>query len=368
MDHAHPRPLVIGLTGRIGSGKSKVLQTLVSLGADGIDADQVAHEVIEPEQPAYEAVIAAFGSDLVGTDGRIDRRLLGQRAFADGSALRRLEAIIHPAVIAVVQAQVRASIAPVVVIEAIKLLEAGMSRSLCDKVWVTWCSHRQLVRRLAAGRGMSIEDVRRRLAAQTPLTRMVAQADRVIDTRGTVAETALRVVEGWAELGMPFPRPQVRPGEVEDAGGIAAVLNGIVREGGRTIIDHIYTPARERAFLRRLPGRARLVVAQVGAVIGGFQVLEPYASYTGTMDHVATLGSFVASPLRGQGLGRAMSEMMLPLARDIGFTKLVVSVRADNPGARAFYSGLEFKACGLLTRQVVEDGGYVDLQLYERFL
>ena len=92
------KPLVIGLTGPIGSGKSHVRSVLVSLGAEGIDADRVAHEVMAPEGPAYPGIVAEFGSAVLGSDGLVDRGKLGARVFDDPAALARLEAIVHPAV------------------------------------------------------------------------------------------------------------------------------------------------------------------------------------------------------------------------------------------------------------------------------
>jgi dephospho-CoA kinase len=198
-------PLVIGLTGSIGSGKSHVLQTLVALGAEGIDADVVAHEVIAPGGSAYQPLIQAFGDGVVRPDGTIDRAKLGAVVFQDPTALARLEGIIHPAVYEVTKARVRSSPAPVVVIEAIKLLEAGLSVSLCDQVWVTVCSEAAQIDRLVSSRGMTAEEVRRRRDYQMSQELMAKAADRIIDTNGTLAETDEKVRQAWLELGLPLP-------------------------------------------------------------------------------------------------------------------------------------------------------------------
>ena len=362
------RPIVIGLTGAIGTGKSNVLQTLMSLGADGFDADRIAHKLMEPGELAHARVVAAFGSDILGPDGRIDRRRLGIRAFGEEGALARLESLIHPAVVEVLRGLVTASTAPAVAIEAIKLLESGLSRTMCDRVWVTTCSRRQQNARLATSRGMSVEQVRRRLAAQMPAPEMAARADRVIDTGGTISATRLVVLGAWVELGLPLPAPQIRTATLEDAEGIAAVLNSVVREGTHSVISRTFTPSQECAFLRGLPKRARLIVAQVGEAVAGFQVVEPYAAYTGAMDHVATLGTYVAGPVRGAGLGRRMSEETFTHVRAAGYEKIVVHVRADNRGARDFYAALGFREAGRLERQARVAGGSVDVLLLERFL
>jgi dephospho-CoA kinase len=324
------KPFVIGLTGGIGTGKSAVLADLVSLGAEGIDADRVAHAVAAPDGPAYALIVAEFGRDILASDGRIDRGRLGQRVFADAAQLARLEAIVHPVVGEAVTARIAASRAHAVVIEAIKLMEAGLNRRLCDEVWVTRCSLQQQFARLRASRGMSEAEVRLRLALQMPTKQMIAQAHRVMDTGGSRAETGVQALAAWAALGLPMPPAQIRPGELDDADGIRTVLNSVVREGGLTVLDRTLTVAQERAFLRRLPARTRLTLAQIGNVVAGFQIIEPYVEYTSGMDHVATLGSYVLAPLRGRGLGAAMSRVTFAAARELGFSKLVITVRAEN--------------------------------------
>jgi len=362
------KPLVIGLTGPIGSGKSHVRSVLVSLGAEGIDADRVAHEVMTPDGPAYPGIVAEFGPDVLGSDGLIDRGKLGARVFGDPAALARLEAITHPAVGQAIHARVEASTAPLVVIEAIKLLEAGLARSLCDQVWVALCTRRHQFARLQASRGMSVDEVRRRLANQMPPAQMTAQAHRVIRTDGTTAETAQTILAAWVELGLPLPAPAIRRAALADCDGTAAVLNSVVREGGRTITGRTFTPAQERAFFRSLPKRAFLNIVLLGRVVVGFQSVEPYATFTHTMDHVASLGTHILAAVRGRGLGHALSAATWAEARTAGFSKLVIAVREDNPQARAFYTGLGFQPCGRLTRQAFVEGKFVDELLYELFL
>jgi dephospho-CoA kinase len=362
------KPFVVGLTGSIGCGKSTVLQTLTGLGALGIDADQVAHAVMLPGAPAYAGVMAEFGTAVLAPDGQIDRRRLGQRVFGDLNALARLESLVHPAVAESIRAQVNATDAPLVVIEAIKLLEAGLSRGLCDQVWVVICPPDQQDARLAAARGMTAAEVASRRAAQMPQDQMVAQAQRVIDAGGTLAGTAVQALAAWGELDLPLPPVTVRPAVEDDAPGIAEVLNAVIREGGLTVLDHICSAEEERAFLRGLPPRSRLTVAGLGPVIAGFQVLEPYVTYTHALEHVAQLGTYVLGTVRGRGIGRALANETLAYARDAGFRKIVINVRADNLGAQNYYAGLGFRPCGRLAQQAWVDGHYVDELLYEHFL
>ncbi len=202
-------PLVIGITGGIGCGKSHVRETLVELGADGIDADTVAHEVMAPGGPAYEPLIAAFGREVLLPDGVVDRAKLGALVFTDPDALARLEAIVHPAVYQVSKARVAGSTAPAVAVEAIKLLKAGLGVSLCDQVWVVTCSEEDQLERLARTRGMSAAEMRRRRANQMPHEQMAKAADRVIHTDGALVETERRVLRAWLELGLPLPGARV---------------------------------------------------------------------------------------------------------------------------------------------------------------
>jgi dephospho-CoA kinase len=202
-------PLVIGVTGGIGCGKSHVRETLVELGADGIDADLIAHAVMTPGGPAYEPLIAAFGHEVLLPGGAVDRAKLGALVFTEPSALAKLEALVHPAVLQVIKARVAGSTAPAVAIEAIKLLEAGLGVSLCDQVWVVNCSEKEQLERLALNREMSATEVRRRQANQMPYAQMLQAADRVIHTDGTLVETERRVLRAWLELGLPLPAARV---------------------------------------------------------------------------------------------------------------------------------------------------------------
>jgi len=200
---------VIGITGSIGCGKSHVRETLVELGADGIDADIVAHQTMAPGGPAYEPLVAAFGPDVLRPDGTVDRSQLGARVFSNPAALAQLEAIVHPAVVQTIRTRVADSMAPAVAIEAIKLLEAGLSASLCDEVWVVACSEEEQLKRLARTRGMSAAEMRRRRTNQMSQEQMVKAADRVIQTDGTLIETERCVLSAWLELSLPLSGARV---------------------------------------------------------------------------------------------------------------------------------------------------------------
>lgn len=198
------RPLVIGVTGNIACGKSLVTRTLGELGAETIDADQVAREVSAAGTPAYRRIIEEFGATLILPNGAIDRRRLGEIVFTDPNALTRLEAIVHPPVLDAIQQRIRASRIPVVVVDAIKLLESRLAAE-CDDIWVVTCDPEQQLRRLMARNGYSREQARQRIAAQPPQARKVALAGRVIDNTGTIDETIALVRSAAARLPLVAP-------------------------------------------------------------------------------------------------------------------------------------------------------------------
>jgi len=191
--------LVIGLTGNIATGKSTVAQMLAEWGAEAIDADKVAHEVMRAGTDVHARIVDAFGQEVVGEGGEIDRHALGQIVFSDPQALRQLEAIVHPATCEAIWARVAASEAEAVVIEAIKLIEAGLAER-CDAVWVTICPQAVQIERLTRMRQMARAEARRRVAAQPPQAEKVARADEVIHTDVPLEETRAQVRTAWQKL------------------------------------------------------------------------------------------------------------------------------------------------------------------------
>lgn len=191
---------LICLTGNIATGKSTVAAMLAELGATVIDADQVTHQVLDQDSTVYERIVAAFGPGVVVAGGEIDRQSLGQIVFNDPAALRRLEEIVHPAVGAQVRQRIERAEAAVVVIEAIKLIEAGWHH-ICQALWVTDCSREQQIARLVGERGFDREEAKRRIDAQPPQALKIALADVVIDTSGDLQETRRQVNVAWSRIG-----------------------------------------------------------------------------------------------------------------------------------------------------------------------
>ena len=191
--------IVIGLTGPIGCGKSTIAAWLAERGAVVVDADRIAREVVEPGEPAFAQVVEVFGPEVVAARGGLDRAALGRLVFADHARLARLEAIIHPAVrprIVDAVAAARAAGAAAVVVEAIKLIEAGYGGA-CDEVWLIVCDAAAQRRRLGR-RGVSAEDATQRVRAQGDLAvRLRPAATRVIDTSASAGETRAAVFEAY---------------------------------------------------------------------------------------------------------------------------------------------------------------------------
>lgn len=195
---------VIGLTGGIACGKSTVARILSDLGAVVVDADAVVHRLQEPGQEVYRQIVEAFGPSILAPDGRLDRAALGRIVFADPEALARLEALTHPAVIAEVERLLGQITAPAAVVEAVKLVEAGMHER-CDSLWLVVCRPEVQASRLAS-RGLDEAAIRARLRAQPAVDGMAAIADVVIENSGSSAETRRQVEAAWRSLGLPISR------------------------------------------------------------------------------------------------------------------------------------------------------------------
>ena len=194
-------PIVIGLTGNIACGKSTVAAILTQHGAQVIDADQVAHLVMKPPGPVFTAIVQEFGPGIVAPDGTIDRRALGRIVFSDSTKLRRLDQLVHPVTSRVIREMIATSVARVVVVEAIKLIEAGTNR-ICDAVWIVICPREQQIRRLVASRGLTPEDAERRIDAQTPIAEKLHYASAVIDNSGSLEDLHRQVQTAWDALGL----------------------------------------------------------------------------------------------------------------------------------------------------------------------
>lgn len=173
------RSLRIGLTGGIASGKSAAEQAFRALGVPVLDADQVARAVVEPGEPALTEIAAAFGPEVLSPDGRLDRRALRERVFADTAARHRLEGITHPRIMERIDRWLNAQTAPYCVLSA-ALMVGGASGQLVDRVLVIDAPEALQRARLMQRDQVAAELAERMIAAQLPRQQRLAAADDVI--------------------------------------------------------------------------------------------------------------------------------------------------------------------------------------------
>lgn len=194
--------LRLGLTGGIASGKSAVAAMLREMGFSVLDADSLAHKLIEPGQPAYAEVLQEFGQAVAAPDGRIDRAKLSAIVFADRAKLDRLNSIVHPRVAEVIVLQFaewqRSGTRDAAFVEAALLIESGIHKQL-DGLVVAWCKPEQQLERLLA-RGLSEAEARRRITAQLSVEEKLYYATEKIDCSGSLEETRRQVEALAAKL------------------------------------------------------------------------------------------------------------------------------------------------------------------------
>jgi dephospho-CoA kinase len=192
--------LRVGLTGGIGAGKSEVSRRLAELGAVVVDADLLARQVVAPGTDGLADVVAAFGREVLGPDGALDRAALGARVFSDDDARRQLEAIIHPRVRA--QAAKLEAAAPddAVVIHDIPLLVETGQADRFDAVVVVDAADDIRMERLVRGRGMSPTEAHARITAQASRSERLAAADHVVSNDEGLSELDAAVEQLWRRL------------------------------------------------------------------------------------------------------------------------------------------------------------------------
>jgi dephospho-CoA kinase len=195
--------LTVGLTGGIGSGKSAAAQRLAALGAVVVDSDAIAREVVAPGTDGLQAVVEAFGPDILSPDGSLDRGQLGALVFADPEARVQLNAIVHPRVrqqTAVQFAAAERANPAAIVVNDVPLLVEGDLQSLYEVVVIVDVPVETQVERLRTARGMSESDALARIAAQASREQRLAAANHVIDNRGSFDDLDREVARVWAAL------------------------------------------------------------------------------------------------------------------------------------------------------------------------
>ena len=193
----------IGLTGGIASGKSTAARHLGELGAHVIDADRLGHRAYEPDTAAFKQVVEVFGDAVVADDGTINRRALGSKVFGQPSELKKLTDIVWPEIRRLADLQIEAQRARqpdgVVVLEAAVLIEAGWQRSL-DEVWVVAVESEVAIQRAMARDGLTPDEVRARLEAQTSNAERRRHANVVIDNSAGLDELHAQLDRQWERV------------------------------------------------------------------------------------------------------------------------------------------------------------------------
>ncbi|MQG76794.1 MAG: dephospho-CoA kinase [SAR202 cluster bacterium] len=193
--------VIIGLTGGIGTGKSTVSRVLARAGATIIDAVLVGHEVYETGTATWKAVSQTFGSDILLPDQQIDRKKLGEIVFNDPSALAKLNAIMRPAMEAVLAQRLQAAADRgdnVAVLDSATLVEAGWT-SLVDEVWMVSAPSQNVAQRLKERDSLSDTAIKARVASQITDHERAAKADVVIENNGSLEELTAAIKALWAE-------------------------------------------------------------------------------------------------------------------------------------------------------------------------
>lgn len=184
---------IVGLTGGIGSGKSTVADLFVEQGAALVDTDAIAHELTGPGGAAMPALIAAFGAQVVGLDGAMDRAAMRRLVFADPSAKARLEGILHPRIGQLAAERCRAAAAPYVILAVPLLVESGTYHERCDRIVVVDCPENLQVERVMARSGIGRDEVLAIMAAQASRAERLAAADDIVLNDGERAKIAPQV-------------------------------------------------------------------------------------------------------------------------------------------------------------------------------
>jgi len=184
--------LLVGLTGGIASGKSLVARVFKDLGAHLIDADRIVHELLEPDQEAWQKVLDHFGNDILRENNSINRRRLGEIVFGNGQERAWLNSCLHPMVFSVYTTQVKhmreRSPDSIIVFDAALLIETGYNRNM-DKIVVVYSEREQQIERLLLRDKFTREQALARITSQMPLSEKRGHADYVIDNSGLREDT-----------------------------------------------------------------------------------------------------------------------------------------------------------------------------------
>lgn len=195
--------LKVGLTGGIATGKSYVVSVLRELGCEVLDADLAAREVVEPGQPAFDEIVAHFGGEILGQDGKLDRVKLGAIVFADAGQREKLNAIVHPRIFELQQGWLaeiaRRDPQAIAIVDAALMIETGSYRRF-DKLIVVYCDPEIQLGRLMFRNRLSCDEALARISAQMPSAEKLKYADFTINTSLGLEDTRRQVEVLYPQL------------------------------------------------------------------------------------------------------------------------------------------------------------------------
>ena len=268
-----PGKFIIGLTGNIGTGKTVVRRMLEHLGAYTIDADALSHRAMAKGAPGYQPVLEIFGKWILDEDGGINRKKLGDLVFRDPGALEQLEGIIHPLVRRAVDVLVKRAGQPVVVIEAIKLLEGDL-RKICDSIWVTYAPQVVQIERLTRKRNISRDEALQRINSQTSQNDKISAANVVIRNIGSYDDLWNQVSQAWKKNVPVAERVQtgglklakagefkVSRGKPKDAQAIAELINRLSKGEQKLSSDDVMAQFGDKAYMLLQLGKDAVGIA-----------------------------------------------------------------------------------------------------------
>jgi dephospho-CoA kinase len=186
---------VVGLTGGIGSGKSAATDCFAARGITVVDTDVIARELTAAGGAAMPALMAEFGSEIMASDGALDRGRMRRLVFANPAARGRLEAILHPLIGALADERCRDAVSPYVILAVPLLVESGNYRERCQRIVAVDCPESQQISRVMARSGLSEAEVHAIMAAQASRAQRLAAADDVLDNGGDMHHLEIQVAD-----------------------------------------------------------------------------------------------------------------------------------------------------------------------------
>lgn len=197
--------LIVGLTGGIVSGKSTVARMFRQLGADIIDADNIARAIVQPGEKAWKNIVHYFGKEILKDNQEINRKELARIVFADKEKLEKLNKITHPEIVAIIKNKIEemrskdSSDGTICIIEVPLLFEANLE-GMMDKIIVVYLNREEQIKRLLIRNSLTQEEAINRIDSQIPLEKKLKKADYVIDNGASLGHTRIQVKQIWQEL------------------------------------------------------------------------------------------------------------------------------------------------------------------------